>query len=160
MSNNITTTVLESAVHREQQRNPQLPDEDIYRKLVKTMVPAKVVGSPAYHRSALEDLKCIVHHKGIPDLFVTLTADESTDMRWQEVEQLEHFLQHWLAGGNWQDLPIENAFLFHHRLTEFMQRYITCQQGGILGQVKHWLVRYEGQVGDTGLVMGTQCCLW
>ena len=99
MSNNITATVLENEVLKALERNPQLPDDEIYGRMDKKLVPASVVGSPAYHRGCMEDLKCIVEEKGIPHLFITLTADEAISMKWQEVRDLEGFLQSWMEGG-------------------------------------------------------------
>jgi hypothetical protein len=150
MTNNVSATVLENEVLKAMERDPQLPDEDIYKKLIKKLVTASVVGSPAYHRGCLEDLKTIVDAKGIPHLFVTLTADEATQLKWQEVRDMEAFLQGWMEGGDWQDMPVENAFLFHTRTTEFMSRYVTAEDGGIFGKVNHWLIRYESQVRGGG----------
>ena len=105
VTNKTTETVLEDAFFKEKKKHPHLPDQLIYKKLQKRYVPAAVVGSPSYHRNALENLKAVVDIKGIPSLFVTLTADEGTQLRWREVEDMEAFIQGWMAGGTWVDMP-------------------------------------------------------
>jgi hypothetical protein len=44
-----------------------------------------------------------------------------------------------------QDAPVENAHLFHERVTHFMNTYIAKNKGGLLGRVTHYVIRYEVQ---------------
>lgn len=64
-----------------------------------------------------------------------------------QVDDLEAKLKDFKANATWMDAPVENAHLFHRRFTKFMTHWITrkTKQGGLLGRVKHWFVRYEVQ---------------
>eukprot|EP00882_Tetradesmus_deserticola_P019598 GHRQ01021105.1.p2 GENE.GHRQ01021105.1~~GHRQ01021105.1.p2 ORF type:complete len:123 (-),score=32.31 GHRQ01021105.1:627-974(-) len=100
-------------------------------------------GSPAYHRGKLQDLLAMVNRHGIPSLFLTLTADEMTSLRWPEVAQLEALAQEFtgLQDLTWKDLPVEMARLFTDRVETFMARHVLGSQSPILGCVNHYVTR-------------------
>jgi hypothetical protein len=145
----VSESALHSCIEREHQRSPAADDADIIKAVAKQLVPATVPGSPAYHRGKLQDLLAMVSRHGIPSLFLTLTADEQTAMRWQEVEQLETKAQEFtgLEELTWKDLPVEMARLFTDRVETFMARHVLCSQSPILGRVNHYVTRFEAQVG-------------
>lgn len=86
----------------------------------------------------------MVEYYGLPDLFVTVTADEVSETRWSEVDDLCKLLQRIKLNLDWSDAPVESARLFHERLTRFMNDFVL---GGpaILGRVLHFVTRYEVQ---------------
>jgi hypothetical protein len=88
-----------------------------------------------------------VHHRGMPSAFLTLTADEVSPTRWDEVDDLEEFLEKFGRGLEWHDAPVENARLFHLRVTEFLDRFVLgdTESSSLLGNVPHYLIRYEVQ---------------
>lgn len=85
---------------------------------------------------------------GIPSLFLTLTADEVSELRWPEVEQMENKLKALLKPNvvTWQDMPCEMARLFADRVRSFMEQHVLSKTRPILGRVLHWMVRFESQV--------------
>lgn len=164
--NGVGESVLYTCLERERRRDPAASDEDLLRCAARTLVPASVVGSPAYHRSKLHDLLAIVDRHGIPNLFLTLTADEVSELRWPEVGQMEALLNDTAGDGGftWRDMPVEMARLFSDRVNAFMQEHILASESPMLGRVTHWAVRYEAQVRaavtDSGAgVVGRGCML-
>ncbi len=81
----------ESDVLRYKQQHPNSTEAEMFEHLAKYKVPGDFSGSPSWHRNALKDLQCIVQHYGMPSLFLTLTADEVSDMRFTEVKNMEDF---------------------------------------------------------------------
>lgn len=123
---------------------------------MKYHVPRSIAGSPAWHRSNLQDLLCCVRAWGMPHFFLTLTADECSNLRWSEIDHLEDVLGRFDSMDktmSWQDAPVECARHFVHRTKKFMQEFITTTENDtasqrghkLLGRVQHYLIRYECQ---------------
>lgn len=72
--NGVGESVLFAALQREEERNPDLSEPERLNKVASRLVPASIPGSPQYHRQALQDLLAIVHAKGLPSFFLTLTG--------------------------------------------------------------------------------------
>lgn len=146
--NGVHESALYSCLERERRNNPHAPEHDHIEAAAKDLVKANVVGSPAYHRAELHNLLAIVDAYGIPSLFLTLTADEASDMRWGEVDAMEGLLHSTLGdnSGTWQDIPVEMSRHFTDRVNNFMRQHILCKDDPILGNVLHHTVRYESQV--------------
>ncbi|EFJ41020.1 hypothetical protein VOLCADRAFT_107856 [Volvox carteri f. nagariensis] len=88
-----TEAVLESALLDYKSQHPNVSDEDAIRHILKHKLPATLPNTPAWHRSNLQDLLCMVDRFGMPSFFLTLTTDEVSATRWPEVETLEQKLQ-------------------------------------------------------------------
>lgn len=144
----VSESALFSCIQREQQRLPRASPEAVISAVAKQVVPPTVPGSPAYHRNKLQDLLAMVHRHGIPSLFLTLTADEQTALRWPEVAMLEDKAREMtgLPDLQWKDLPVEMARLFTDRVNTFMSRHVLHHAMAILGRINHWVIRYEAQV--------------
>jgi hypothetical protein len=88
----------------------------------------------------------MVAYWGMPHLFLTLTADEMSPLKWTEIEQVNQFLQgSFNEKFDWRNAPVECCRLFHNRFQAFFRRHIISKKGGLLGRVLHWVVRYEVQ---------------
>jgi hypothetical protein len=85
--------VLESALMDYKGRYPNATDEEAVRHVLKHKLPASLPGTPAWHRSNLQDLLCMVDRFGMPSFFLTLTTDEVSETRWPEIDSLETKLQ-------------------------------------------------------------------
>ena len=80
----------------------------------------------------------------MPTFFLTLTADECSELRWEEIGDLEAFLQKIDNSMSWQDAPVECARLFVARCRAFIRDHI-LKDDGILGRVQHHMIRWEAQ---------------
>ncbi|EFJ52720.1 hypothetical protein VOLCADRAFT_85990 [Volvox carteri f. nagariensis] len=145
-----TEAVLESVHLDYKSQHPNASDEDAICHILKDKLPATLPNTPAWHRSNLQDLLCMVDRFGMPSFFLTLTTDKVSATCWPEVESLEQKLQDFCAGFTWQDTPAENAFITHKRMQSFMTDVLKAgrgavQAGGALGCITNWVaVRHRG----------------
>lgn len=72
------------------------------RHVISDVVPPSIPGSPQWHGNALKDLLTKASTYGMPHLFLTLTADEVSELRWEEIKSLEEHLQRFNAGFSWK----------------------------------------------------------
>ena len=135
---------LESALASYRRTHPGCSDEDALRHCLTWTLPGKVCGSPTYHRQQLADLLVRVETWGMPSFFLTLTADECSQLRWTQFAHLEEFLHHIDSDLTWQDAPVECARHFVARCRAFLRDHI-LGTNGILGKVKHHVIRWEAQ---------------
>ena len=144
---NTCDATLQSAVHKYNQQHPGASEEEIMAKVLKHTLPASIPGTPAYYRQNLLDLLALVRRWGMPSLFLTLTADEASDMRWAEISDLTELLHRFNASFTFADAPVECATLFLQRLDDFLKNHVFAnpESGGILGRVQHHVTRLEVQ---------------
>jgi hypothetical protein len=160
---NVGESVLFTCLERERRKNPDAEEHAHIRVAAKKLVPHTVPGSPAFHRAALQDLLAIVHAKGVPSLFLTLTADESSDMRWTDVDALEGVLRSVAGNGDfgWVDMPVEMARHFHDRVQNFIKDHLLDPSNPILGKITNYTLRYESQVRTCLLLLRVLWCnMW
>lgn len=165
---NCSQAVLEADVQRYRKDHPGCDESDEIRHLLKHVVPNSLPGSPAWHHKSLQDLLYLVEALGMPQLFLTLTADEVSETRWDCINDLEARLQSFCRGFTFtvlnnitslsfvcltlphfsQDAPVECATVFHERVKRFMHEFIHVNEGkvrGIFGRVTDYVIRYEVQ---------------
>ena len=82
--------------------HPDAQAPEIYNNLVKYTVPTSLPGSPSWHRKNLNDLLCMVDKWGMPALFLTLTADEASNMHWSEIDDMHKMLHQFNADFTWK----------------------------------------------------------
>ncbi|KAG2482459.1 hypothetical protein HYH03_018605 [Edaphochlamys debaryana] len=149
MRSSYIESVLESAVTEYKAKHPEASDQEVVHHVIKHKLPETLPNTPAWHRKNLQDLLCLVDRWGMPSLFLTLTADEVSDTRWPEVQNINEKLQDFCSGFTWKDAPAENAYLFHCRCKAFMHEVLQAARvegkPGPLGRVTHWVSRYEVQ---------------
>ena len=85
----VSESVLQRDITRYKAKNPESSEEDVMRNILKHTVPKSLPGTSGYHHRNLQDLLCMVHDLGLPTLFVTLTADEVSEFKWQSITDLE-----------------------------------------------------------------------
>lgn len=121
--NGVGESVLYTCLEKQRRINSNGSEADHLKEAARQLVPANVPGSPAYHRAKLHDLLAIVDQHGIPSLFLTLTADETSHLAWPEVEALAQKARDLtgVADLTWRDMPCEMARLFSDRVQAFMQ---------------------------------------
>ena len=125
-------------------KNPQAYLAAAIKAQIKWKLSDKLPTSPAWFRKQFNDLKALVQAHEMPSFFLTLTADETSEFQWHEVDDLESFLDKFNAGLKWHDAPVECAMLFKKRLDDFMKQHI-LKEDGLLGRVTHNVIRLEVQ---------------
>lgn len=140
---------LEKEIYQQKQTNPNVSDQEIFSKVLKYTVPSALPGSASWFRSHLQDLMHMVREWGMPSFFLTLTSDEVSDTKWQEITDIEDLLHRFNSSFTFQDAPIECSAVFHDRLQSFMKQHVTQstrnQTQGMFGRVLHHVTRYEVQ---------------
>ncbi|KAL3155152.1 hypothetical protein ABBQ38_011208 [Trebouxia sp. C0009 RCD-2024] len=136
-------SVLQRDMDNYASHNPGACEEQVLHNVTKHTIPASVPGSPAYFRKQLPNLLAMVAKWGLPHFFLTLTADEASPMRWTEITDLESLLHSFNNSFSFRDVPVECAAHFMRRCKDFLADHVLNPDGGILGRVKNYVIRYE-----------------
>ena len=87
LAKNVASYALSKSMHDHRKKHPGATESEVMANAIKWNVPATMPGTPSYHRSQLQDLLCRVEKWGVPDLFMTLTADETSELRFEEINE-------------------------------------------------------------------------
>ena len=119
---NVSETYLLREVQALRSRDPTISDNEVFRSLVKNVLPSKTPGTPSYFGLKRSQLLAAARKFGMPALFLTLlTADELSELRWPEIDDLENILHKVHPNLSWKDAPAECVSLFKHRIDLFMK---------------------------------------
>lgn len=135
---------LEKDLYNLRRRFPDDSEQMLYKRVIKHSIPPSVAGLPNWFFSQFKDLLCMVEYFGLPDFFVTVTADEISETRWTEIDDLSTLLRTFNTELTWADAPVECARLFHERLQRFTRRFLLSPPA-LLGRITHSVTRYEVQ---------------
>ncbi len=72
----------------------------------------------------------------MPHFFLTLIFDETSNLTWKEIEDIENLAMFFNNTFSWKDCSIECVALFCTRLQTFMSTYVLGGENN-LGIVKH-----------------------
>ncbi len=72
----------------------------------------------------------------MPYFFFTLTFDQTSNLRWKEIEDIENLAMFFNNTFSWKDYPIECVALFCARSQTFMSTYVLGSEN-IIGIVEH-----------------------
>jgi hypothetical protein len=86
----------------------------------------------------------MVENFGMLCFFIILTSDETSNLRWKEIEDIENLVMFFNNTFSWKDCLVECVTLFCARLQAFMSTYVLGGES-ILGIVKHHVTRLELQ---------------
>ena len=82
-------TCLEKEIKQIKHQYPHMTEQDVLQHITKYNLPSSIQGTPRWHKSQLQDLLAMVEKFGMPHFFLTLTADETSSLRWKEVTNIE-----------------------------------------------------------------------
>ena len=142
----VPASFLEKELYNYRIRHPNATYEEALDHVVKWKVPPKLEGSPRDHRENLETLLTVCHSMGLPNLLVTLTADDKSEVRWTEIDDLERVLHLFNEELTFADAPVECSEVFVARFKKLMEEDILNSKnrkrdGGIFGRVLGHMVR-------------------
>lgn len=146
--NAVTVVSLDNDIRKFRACHPNSTESDALRNVAKYSIPKTIPNTPQYHRNHLQNLLAMVAAFGMPNYFLTLTADEISELRWPEYTGIETVLGDLFDNDdlNWKDAPVECTRLFKTRVDHFFKEHICPKnKSGILGKVNHYLIRYEFQ---------------
>ena len=146
--NSVNVVSLDRDLTRYRQQHPNATENQALQHVQKYAVPKTIPNSPQYHRNQLKNLLAMVDSFGMPNFFLTLTADEVSELRWPEYTDIESTLRDLFDNPDldWKSAPVECTRIFKARVDAFLKEYIhPSERSGVLGKVLHYLVRYEFQ---------------
>jgi hypothetical protein len=114
-------------------------------RLVKHRLSDKVDGSPAYYKTSKRTLHTMVRNLGLPSHFITITMNETGDLRGVEYEAIDAYMKQWHPSLSWQQAPVETNRAFIQRFEHVLEHYI-LNGPKVLGTVLDYAIRYEIQV--------------
>jgi len=86
----------------------------------------------------------MVENFGMPHFLLILTFDETSNLRWKEIEDIENLAMFFNNIFSWKDCLVECVALFCARLQAFMSTHVLGGEN-ILGIVEHHVTRLELQ---------------
>ncbi len=111
---------------------------------MKFKLPPSIPLMPQWHHTQLKELLVMVENFGMPHFFLTLTFDETSNLRWKEIEDIENLAMFFNNIFSWKDCPVECVALFCTRLQAFMSTYVLGGEN-IFGIIEHHVTRFELQ---------------
>ena len=144
LSQNCSSTMLQRDIDRYTTEHPHATQQQIMQHVLKHTVPSTVPGSPAWFRRELQNLLAMVDAWGLPLFFLTLTADEHSPLKWTEINDMEQLLKSFCNSYSFENAPVECSAHFLKRIQDFLREHI-LHENGILGNCKHYVIRYEVQ---------------
>ena len=135
-------TCLDKEIKQVKQQYPHMTEHDVLQHITKYNLLSSIQGTPRWHKSHLQDLLAMVEQFGMPHFFLTLTADETSSLRWEEVIQIEDIAKTIDPSMSWKDCPVECATLFYARVQKFMHD-ILLTGPKILGTIDQYVIRYN-----------------
>jgi hypothetical protein len=107
----VSQQCLEKDIKQTQRAHPHMNEAEILQHVTKYSLLFSIEGTPRWHKSELKDLLAMVDKFGMSDLFLTLTADEASSLRWEEIADIEQIVQQINKSMTWKDCPVECATL-------------------------------------------------
>ena len=75
----------------------------------------------------------------LPHFIFMLTSNETSVLRWDNIDDLEKIIQKLRHNFSWKDCPVKCTYLFHARVKEFLNSYI-IRGNKLLEQVEHYVI--------------------
>ncbi len=86
----------------------------------------------------------MVENFGMLRFFIILTSDETSNLKWKEIEDIENLVMFFNNTFSWKDCLVECVALFCARLQAFMSTYVLGGES-IIGIVEHHVTQLELQ---------------
>lgn len=149
LKRNVKSQVLEKGLRNYVKCHPGATEEEAMKHTMKHVVPDTMPETPRWHYQRLQDLLAVVDkQKSLPHLFLTLTMDDTSELRWSCVNDIDDQVKTFHNSLTYLDAPAECARVFHKRCQRFMNDFICVNGGkkkGIFGRVVDYVIRYEVQ---------------
>ncbi len=107
---------LERDVQRLKCQHPQWLKMDVLKNIMKFKLPPSIPLTPQWHHTQFKKLLVMVENFGMLHFFFILNFDETFNLRWKEIEDIENLAMFFGNTFSWKDCPIECVALFCARL--------------------------------------------
>ena len=82
-------TCSEKEIKQVKQQYPHMTEHDVLQLITKYNLSSSIQGIPRWHKSHLQDLLAMVKKIEMPHFVLTLTANETSSLHWEEVTNIE-----------------------------------------------------------------------
>ncbi len=103
---------------------------------MKFKLPPSIPLMPQWHHTQFKKLLVMVENFGMPHFVITLTYDETSNLRWKKFENIENLVMFFNNTFFCKDCPVECVAFFCARLQAFMSTYVFGGEN-IIGIVEH-----------------------
>jgi hypothetical protein len=114
---------LERDVKRLKCQHLQWSEIDVLRNIMKFKLPLSIPLTPQWYHTQFKKLLVMVENFGMLHFFLILTSDETSNLRWKEIKDIENLAMFFNNTFSWKDCPVECVALFCARLQAFMSTY-------------------------------------
>jgi hypothetical protein len=135
---------LKRDVQRLKRQHLQWSKIDVLKNIVKFKLPPFIPLMPQQHHIQFKELLVIVENFGMPHFFLALTSNETSNLKWKKIKDIENLGMFFNNTFSWKDCPVECVALFCARLQAFMSTYVLYGEN-ILSNVKDHITRLELQ---------------
>jgi hypothetical protein len=111
---------------------------------MKFKLPPFIPLTPQWHHNQFIELLVMVENFGMLHFFLILIFDETSNLKWKEIKDIENLITFFNNTFFWKDCLVECVALFCARLQAFMSTYVLGGEN-ILGIVEHHVTRLELQ---------------
>ncbi len=111
---------------------------------MKFKLPPSIPLRSQWHHTQFKKLLVMVENFGMLRFFIILTSDETSNLRWKEIEDIENLVMFFNNTFSWKDCLVECVALFCARLQAFMSTYVLGGES-IIGIVEHHVTQLELQ---------------
>jgi len=107
---------LERDVQRLKHQHPQWSKIDVLKNIVKFKLPPSIPLAPQWHHTQFKELLVMVENFRMPHFFLTLISNETSNLKWKEIEDIENLAMFFNNTFSWKDYLVECVALFCARL--------------------------------------------
>ncbi len=93
---------LERDVQRLKRQHPQWSEIDVLRNITKFKLPPSIPLMPQWHHTQFKELLVMVENFGMPHFFLTLTFDETSNLRWKKIKDIENLVMFFNDTFSWK----------------------------------------------------------
>jgi hypothetical protein len=115
---------LERNVQRLKLQHPQWSKIDVFRNVIKFKLPPFIPLTLQWHHTQFKKLLVMVENFGMPHFFLTLSSNGTSNLGWNEIEDIENLAMFFNNTFSWKDCLVECVALFCVRLQAFMSTYV------------------------------------
>ncbi len=135
---------LEKDVQRSKCQHHQWSEIDILNNIMKFKLAPSIPLTPQWHHTQFKELLVMMENFGMPHFFLILTSNETSNLTWKEIEDIENHAMFFNNTFSWKDYLVKCVAIFCTRLQAFMSTYVLGGEN-ILDIIEHHVTRLESK---------------
>jgi hypothetical protein len=87
-------------------QHPQWLVIDVLRNITRFKLPPSIPLTSQWQHTQFKELLVMVENFGMPHFFFTLIYDETSNLIWKEIEDIENLTMFFNSTFSWKDCPV------------------------------------------------------